>query len=679
MIVKLVFASIAATLNLGLIIFISLRSRRHIVYQTFLLTCFCLLLWNLRVVISTLIAQQATHPFYFQALTRFFYPTVTVALYFLPVAALHFTISFVSLRSKPSRYLLRASYFTAALLSIVYLFRFTPFSFEGYILDIFMMPIFIASLFIMGRAYLRASRPLERVRRGLLFIAGSVGVLGAFIEDIMPALGYTALGIGNASNAFYSLVVAVTLFRHRLFDVNLRVRQLTGFVLALFVLTLISLLLSRLFHLSYLAPYGYIFVIVTVILLFGRRIMRFTENTLFRKLHSRAETTAEINDQLQEARNTRHLCELAGSQIIDHLKVQKVTIYIFDPASRLFRPLWHCNDTSSAPPVIKLTHSIAGWFQQPQHTEPFVCDEVIHHLRFSTPARCATDQAEQVLRDVLALGYELCMPIMLKDSLDGIVLIGAKKNKRPLTNSDIHVLKNITHAFMLWLQRFRMLERVRNLEQYAALGELAAFIAHEVKNPLAIIRSSAQLFNDQTEDQSLTIIIEECDRLNRTISHILQFAKTSTTSPSRIDLAQQVTSYTEELSASPQFRNIDIQVEQAGTVPTIMFDRDHLKQVIMNIMLNAAEALNGRGKIVLSLRSPSPERITLAIEDDGPGITPDVRERMCDPFYSTKPGGTGLGLPITHKLLELNNATMSIVSRQGSGCTVTIHFPCDKE
>ncbi len=677
--VKLLFASIAATVNLGLIIFISLRNRRHIVYLTFLLTCFCLLLWNLRVVISSLIAQQTTHPFYFQALNRFFYPAVTVGLYFLPVAALHFTISFVSLRSKTSGYLLRASYFAAAVLSIAYLFRLAPLSFEGYILDIYMMPIFFASLFIMGRAYQRATRSLERTRRGLLFIAGSVGVIGAFVEDIMPALGYTAFGIGNASNAFYSLVVAVTLFRHRLFDVNLRIRQLTGFVLALFVLTLISVLLSRVFRLSYFAPYGYIFIIVAVILFFGGRIMRFIESTLFRKLHSPAETTAEINNTLQEARNSHHLCELTGSEIVDRLKVQKVAIYIVDPTSHQFRCLWHHSDTEDTLPVIEPTHSLVTWFQKSQQNEPFVCDEVIHHLRFSTPSRHTVDRTQQVLRDVLALGYELCMPITLKDSLDGIVFIGAKKNKRPLTGSDEHVLKNIIHAFMLWLQRFRMLEHVRNLEQYATLGEMAASIAHEVKNPLAIIRSSAQLCNDQRKDRSLTTIIKECDRLNRTVSHILEFAKTSTTSPVRIDLTNEITSYINEISASPQFKGLTIHADDARVVPNIMFDRDHLKQVIMNIMLNAAEALNGHGKIVLSLHNPSPERITLTIKDDGPGITADIQERMCNPFFSTKPGGTGLGLPITHKLLELNNASMNIVSHPGAGCAVSIHFPRYKE
>jgi two-component system sensor histidine kinase PilS (NtrC family) len=284
-----------------------------------------------------------------------------------------------------------------------------------------------------------------------------------------------------------------------------------------------------------------------------------------------------------------------------------------------------------------------------------------------------------VLRDVLALGYELCMPIMLKDSLDGIVLIGAKKNKRPLTGSDLHVLKNIIHAFILWLQRFRMLEHVRNLEQYATLGEMAASIAHEVKNPLAIIRSSAQLCNDQRKDQSLTTIIKECDRLNRTISHILEFAKTSTTSPVRIDLTSEIASYINEIDTSPQFKGLTMQVDGARSVSNIMFDRDHLKQVIMNIMLNAAEALDGNGKIVLSLHNPSPERITLTIKDDGPGITADIQDRMCNPFFSTKPGGTGLGLPITHKLLELNNAAMSIVSHPGAGCAVSIHFPPYKE
>ena len=224
-----------------------------------------------------------------------------------------------------------------------------------------------------------------------------------------------------------------------------------------------------------------------------------------------------------------------------------------------------------------------------------------------------------------------------------------------------------------------MLEHVRNLEQYATLGEMAASIAHEVKNPLAIIRSSAQLCNEQRHDQSLTTIIKECDRLNRSISHILEFAKTSITSPVRIDLSSEIPSFINEISTSSQFKKLTIKLEDARTVPSIIFDRDHLKQIIMNIMLNAAEALDGHGKILLSLHNPSPESITLTIQDNGPGITSDIQERICNPFFSTKPGGTGLGLPITRKLLEINNAAMNIVSHPGAGCAVTIHFPPYKE
>jgi signal transduction histidine kinase len=437
--------------------------------------------------------------------------------------------------------------------------------------------------------------------------------------------------------------------------------------------------MSRLLRLSHLAPYGYIFVIVAVILLFGRRIMRFIETTLFRRLHSPAETNARINNVLQEAQNKGHLCELTTSLLAENLKVQKVAIYICDPVSHMYHRQSLHSDPDEAPPILEPEHALVAWFQDSHQTQPFICDEVIHRMRFREPSRPANEHTQQVLHDMTALGYESCVPVMLKETLDGLLFIGAKKNRRPLTNTDIHVLRNITHAFTLWLQRFKMLDRVRNLEQYATLGEMAASIAHEVKNPLAIIRSSAQLYSDQTPDESLSIIIDECDRLNRTITQILQFCKASTTSPARIDLAQYLNSYVAELNTSPQFKNIDIQIDPADTIPSIRFDRDHLKQIVMNIMLNAAEALSGRGRIALSIRGSASDRISLVIQDDGPGITPDIQEKMYDPFYSTKPGGTGLGLPITHKLLQLNDASMNIVSRPGTGCTVTIQFPCYKE
>ncbi len=220
-------------------------------------------------------------------------------------------------------------------------------------------------------------------------------------------------------------------------------------------------------------------------------------------------------------------------------------------------------------------------------------------------------------------------------------------------------------------------QRVRRNERLAAVGELAASVAHEIRNPLAAISGSAELLvggaaNDE-DRRLLAIIRRESARLSDMVSDLLAFTRPRHPEPIRVDLDRGVRETTEAFAADPT--NVGITVVFDGD-PGVEVEVDpvQLGQVMWNLLRNAAEAMDGRGRIRVEVAADEDEALIL-IRDDGRGIPPDRIDTVFDPFFTTKPHGTGFGLAIVHRIVGDNGGRIAIESELGRGTVVTIAFP----
>ncbi len=674
--VKILAAILAAMLNLILIVFVSLRNRRHIVYRSFLLISFCLLMWNLRVIISGLVQLDNINSLYAVLVTQVFYPMVSVCLYILPVAVLQFTVSFIGFESKLSQYLVRAAYIVAFVLSFLYVSEFFSNWANDRIFWSFFLPIFLVSLILVAQAYFRSQRPLERARFSLLIIAGTIGVTGAITEDILIASGINAGGLGNIANATYSLLVAVCLFRHRLFDVSVTTRRIIGFAFASLILVAAAFIVSELLKLSTLMPYVYIFIAVLLLLIFGRKLIPLIEKIVFKKSTFIYQTIDGIRLTLDKAQNMTDLLKLSGDILKQNLGVAQCLCVAFDDITQRYRLFWPASTGKAHIGQSESLNNVIKWTDAHGSAEPLIYDEMRHNLSFGTHNKTRNKELVAVMADIEKIGYEVYLPLLSDNRLEGMMLLSEKENGRAFTDADVRFMKLLSYNCTLWLQRLRMLEKIGQLEALAGLGEMAAYIAHEVKNPLTIIRSSAQLMKSGQHDrQNTAMIVEECDRLSRVVTKMLDFSKAPDPNSQRIDIQKAIKQWVDEIAQARQSDDLDIRIEVITKIPDVVFDPDHLKQVVTNLLLNAIEAMQGNGQLKISL-SKDQKMVLLAISDRGPGIRYKDQSNIFRLFYSTKPAGTGLGLPITRRLLELNNGTIEINSRAGKGCTVTIRLPC---
>jgi two-component system sensor kinase FixL len=225
--------------------------------------------------------------------------------------------------------------------------------------------------------------------------------------------------------------------------------------------------------------------------------------------------------------------------------------------------------------------------------------------------------------------------------------------------------------------RVRLEEQLREQAALARLGEMAAVIAHEVRNPLAGIRGAVQVIGTRLpegsrESQVIGEIVGRIDTLTGLIQDLLLFARPPQPKPAPIELPPLVETTVELLSGDPALSGVTVQVE--GSAPPVVADPELLKIVFLNLLINGAHAMRGEGRIRVSVNASGPfGEVTFV--DAGPGIPAEIREKIFTPFFTTKARGTGLGLPTAKRFVEAHGGTISIDCPETGGTTVTIRLP----
>jgi two-component system sensor histidine kinase HydH len=208
-------------------------------------------------------------------------------------------------------------------------------------------------------------------------------------------------------------------------------------------------------------------------------------------------------------------------------------------------------------------------------------------------------------------------------------------------------------------------------EKLAAVGRLAAGIAHEVRNPLGVIRASASMIQESfgSEDESwraCRFICDEIDRLNALITSLLAFAKPSEPRMEMLSVEGAIERALQLAGSELEQRNIRVERETRGPLPEIAADPNLLSQAFLDIVTNSAEALPSGGLIALRLRGAD-DAVQVEIADNGPGIANEDAERVFEPFFTTKARGTGLGLAMTARIVERHGGNIEVVQGRGTG------------
>jgi two-component system, sporulation sensor kinase A len=219
-------------------------------------------------------------------------------------------------------------------------------------------------------------------------------------------------------------------------------------------------------------------------------------------------------------------------------------------------------------------------------------------------------------------------------------------------------------------------EMLRKSEKLAIAGELAAGVAHEIRNPLATLRGFVQLLSDgHNINDYLSIMLSEIDRINSIVTEFLMLAKPqASTEYVKKDIRLILNSVVYLIRSQASLNNVELICDFDTSIPLIKCEENHLKQVFINILKNAIEAMNNGGAILIQLKR-SDNDVWVQVKDQGCGIPQNLLPKIGEPFYTTKEKGTGLGLMICHKIIGDHMGNIQINSIEGKGTTVDIFLP----
>jgi signal transduction histidine kinase len=282
------------------------------------------------------------------------------------------------------------------------------------------------------------------------------------------------------------------------------------------------------------------------------------------------------------------------------------------------------------------------------------------------------------------------------------------------TPEELTLLETVAAQMGVAIANSRIYARMKEKDRLAALGSMAAGLAHEVKNPLGAIKGAAQLLEELAKEHAsssddpqtkefLGIILEETDRLNRVVGSFLDYARPHAGNPVAVDINAAVRRSVQILSSQPQ-DGVELRLELAADLPKARIDPEKLRQVLMNLVQNATQAVNGHGKVTIGtqrraargwaaksgagappsersgkLPKDDPEEVEISVHDTGPGISQKVLKNLFVPFFTTKEQGTGLGLAISQSIVQNAGGRIHVQTQSGAGTKFVITLPAADE
>jgi signal transduction histidine kinase len=259
-----------------------------------------------------------------------------------------------------------------------------------------------------------------------------------------------------------------------------------------------------------------------------------------------------------------------------------------------------------------------------------------------------------------------------------------------LTRSD--EIGNLASAFDQMAERLMRREAelkqsqsiIRRADRLSSLGMLTAGLAHEIRNPLVAIRTLTQLLPERYQDQEFrdsfrTLALKEVDRICGLINDLLSFARPSAPNVSAEDLNDIVDNIARILETEAKEKDVNVAFRPGVGLPKVFIDKEQIKQVCMNVILNAIQSIEGTGEIEIATRrfgkNGSGDFVQVEIRDSGVGIPESDLENIFNPFFTTKKDGSGLGLSISHQIVKEHGGYIIVESRPGKGTTFFINLP----
>jgi two-component system sensor histidine kinase HydH len=538
------------------------------------------------------------------------------------------------------------------------------------------------------------------------------------------AFGSPAItAIGPVVTAVYLYFVAQTLQRERLLELpELAAKILTLALLIIAVTGVLALLLlwvpykteggwSLFVFNSAVAAYALIVLLEPVRQEFTSRV----ESWLFRDRAQLRELLIDLRRKLLNVIEPNEMVQVLLEALAASNRVTTASVFLLDVRGHSLVLLREIGDKPLG--LQRLDVAKRRPLLERMRTQGPQLRDVIARERERAP-RDAEVELQDCLDTLRELDAALAVPILsepgeeddARRELIGALFVNDERLIEPFSFEEVQLFENLASQAAITLQNSNVYEQRKERERLAALGEMAAGLAHEIRNPLGAIKGAVQVVEpnlasaDPLTKEFLGVIVEEVDRLNRVVTQFLSYSRPYSGEKQRIDVAAIVrgtirllpkdridrvqvdfgvfVDHQGELSAA-EASSVNLTLEPHA--PPLRGDPEALRQVLHNLVLNALDAtgeLNPPGKVWIEIEHrmrglPDTDAVAITVRDNGPGLSTATMANLFVPFHTTKTGGTGLGLPISQRIVENHNGMIEVSNNPDGGASFTVLLPVD--
>ena len=692
---------LAGTLIIACGLWVLMKQPEALVNITFSLVCGAVGIWLLSFFMVYSSADEAEASVWGRC--------VYVGVVYIPAAFYHFTSSL--LRDPMPNRLIATNYLisTAFLLLIPtpylvtgnYTYFWGHYPKAGLLHPLFLMYFGLAggwSLFRTYQGHLAAQtiNAPEAARLRTLFWAFAIGYVSSL--DFAQAYGHEFYPVGYLLASICVLMVTRMLMQYQETEGALMSTAPRALVyvqtFGLIPVYVAVLLLIRLF--TGTTQYLLAGILLATFLIFAgalagiqKRVEQAIARILFKQRHDAYETLIEFSRAMVTILDLSSLSSNIMDTLARALGIEKISLFLQDKERSQY-----CLAASHGLDFDEMkTVTFAASARLPQHlarTRSIVILEEVRQGR-SGPAEQAVLDSLQLLQS------ELCIPLVNKDRLIGFLNFGKRASRSMYSEADLALLNTLAQNAavaldnaMLYedLRRSRLL--MRRTDRLRSLETIAGGFAHEIRNPLTSIKTFVQLAPERKHDDEFIghfsqIVHEDVLRIERLIQEILDYARYMEPKFSFDDLNEIVSSCLYFVEVKAESKNITIEKDFSPALPNIMLDRQQIKQVLLNLLINAMEAMGERGGRLIIRTQPlnksgGDQWGQIEVRDTGPGIAPADLDHIFDPFYTTKHHseereGTGLGLTIVHQIIQEHHGYIEVESQLGRGTTFFVNLP----
>lgn len=551
-------------------------------------------------------------------------------------------------------------------------------------------------LLILLRTYKR-SAGIDRLQikyclLGMVFSS----IFGVVANLVLPMLGISRFNwLGPPSSVIMVAFITYSIVKHRMMDINIALKKGTTYFLLLMLLYVPSFLLILVSQKVFFDKISYLFSVVIVGLLFLITILFYrikpqtekaVEQVLFKRLYDYRQTLANFSKALVSILDLQSLSRKIIEAVTQTMGVEKASLFLWDEEKGSYSLFESKNiKMEGAPPQLPKETPLPRYLQKVR--------EII--VREELAKWAHVPELNDVVNGMSRLEAEVSIPFISKGQLIGMINLSHKFNKEIYSHEDIELLSTLANQTAIAIENARLYEDVKRSKSYirradrlASLGTLTAGLAHEIRNPLVAIKTLTQLLPDRLDDeefreQFLKIASGEVDRISSLVKELLDFARPSSPKLEYEDVNAILDGMILLVSTETKKKQINILKNYATDLPPVQVDREQIKQVFLNVLLNAIQATPENGRITVKTRAftkPGGEAYAqIEFTDTGCGIPNEHLEEIFNPFFTTKNTGSGLGLSISHQIVQDHRGYIDVESFLGKGSSFFINLPVKKD